>query len=243
MAFTKMTTAPAKNNKYFMRKASGGYNPCIPGNYPFNAKKTVGIAGMDVLPNCVGWSTGRFNMIIGKGNCNYLGNTNAKNFVDLAKRQGLKVGTEPKEGACICWTSGTYGHVAIVEQVISRTEILVSQSGWSYKGGAMWIAKHQKGSDGQWTAGGDKSWMKNDYKFLGFIYQPEPEPAPKKTDDAEIIRKHITRKSMLVDNARMDIPAIYSDGRWYVQLAALDEIMHIAKVGYDAATNTPTITD
>ena len=146
MAFIMRTKAPDKGNKYYIRKQNGGYNPCILGNHPFGAANRTGLAGMNVLPNCVGYATGRFNEIGGYGSCKYLGNTNAKNFISaFVKPQGLKVGQTPKVGACMVWSSGQYGHVAIVEQVISPTEVLVSQSGWSYRGGAMWTAKHKKG--------------------------------------------------------------------------------------------------
>ena len=45
--FTKRTSAPATNNKYYKNHTKGGVNVCIV------------ISGDSVLPNCVGYSWGR----------------------------------------------------------------------------------------------------------------------------------------------------------------------------------------
>lgn len=177
MAFKERLVTPSKGDKYYTRSANGGYNPCILGNTALIARPWTGA----VIPNCVGYATGRFNEIGGYGKCKYLGNTNAENFYALAQRQGLKVGSLPKVGACMVWQSGATlgggdgaGHVVIVERVISDTEVLVSQSGWSSRK-AFWTSVHKKGSSGNWVEGGDYSWMKSGYKFLGFIYNPAVE--------------------------------------------------------------------
>jgi len=166
--FTKRTSAPSRSNAYY----NTPMNPCILGNYPKNSIKKTGLPGMNVLPNCVGYATGRFNEIAGLPNCKYLGNTDAKNYISLAKAQGLKIGSEPKLGSCIAWASEENGHVAIVEEVLSDTSILISQSGWS-SSLPMWNGVHYKGPDGNWIEGYDYRWMKGKYKFLGFIYQPK----------------------------------------------------------------------
>ncbi len=177
MAFKMRTATPEKNNKYYTRSANGGYNPCILGNTQYIARPWAGA----VIPNCVGYATGRFNEIGGYNSCKYLGNTNAENFYALAQKQGLKVGQIPKVGACMVWQAGPTlsggdgaGHVVIVEKVVNNNEVVVSQSGWASKK-AFWTATHKKGSNGQWVEGSDYYWMKSGYKFLGFIYNPATE--------------------------------------------------------------------
>ena len=155
------------NSPYYIRKANGGLSPCIPGNNQYNLRPFTG----STLPNCVSWATGRFNQkIFGDGpeaECKYLGNKNAVDFVDWPALQGLDWGLKPRPGACMVWAHGE-GHVAIVEQVISDTEVITSESGWSYR--AQPIVREirrKKGSDGRWGYG---------YDFLMFIYPPGSEP-------------------------------------------------------------------
>lgn len=178
-----MSNLPEKGNIYYNRP-NVGINPCINGNYPYNSKSPTGWKGLDVLPNCTGWATGRFNEIIGKGTCTYLGKGNARSYYSLARRQGLKVGSVPKVGACVVWDGGLYGHAAIVEEVIDAETIIVSQSGW-YSKVPMWTAKHRRGN-GNWTEGADAYWM-GKYTLIGFIYQPEEEDMTRKETE-ELIR-------------------------------------------------------
>ncbi len=169
--FIPRLNIPNYGNRYYNRIATGGYNPCIAGNYPYNSAKRTGYLGLNVLPNCTGWATGRFAEIIDDGRCKYLGNTNAKNYYNLAIKQGLEVGQEPKLGACIVWSSNSYGHVGIVEKIISEDVILISESGWDSRI-PVWWATHRRGN-GSWINGTDYNWMKTDnYKFLGFVYNP-----------------------------------------------------------------------
>ncbi len=174
MAYMPRLITPEYKSKYYTRSADGGYNPCILGNVAKIARIWPGA----VIPNCVGYATGRFNEIGGYGKCKWLGNTNAENFYAMAQRQGLQVGSKPKLGACMCWMGGKTlkgadgaGHVVIVEKIINENEVVVSQSGW-LASKPFWTATHKKGKDGQWIEGGDYSWMKNGYTFLGFIYNP-----------------------------------------------------------------------
>ena len=163
---TARTTLPAKTNKYYLKKGYGGYNPCILGN-----KKHRYCKG-SVLVNCVGWATGRFNEIIGAKKCKYLGNTNAENFMALAKKQGLKVGSVPKVGACMVWAKGKVGvssdgagHVAIVEEVYNDESVLTSESGWGYTTKYFQNVKRSKGKNNRWG-------LDSKYTFLGFVYNP-----------------------------------------------------------------------
>lgn len=159
VAFTMRTTKPGAGNKYYIRKASGGYNGAIKGS-PTDSE-------CDVLANCVGYAVGRFNEIGGWGSCKYLSPVNAENFIQY--KGDLEVGQEPRLGACAVWQKGATlsgsdgaGHVAIVEKVVSATEIVTSESGYGSK--AFWTQTRKKG-DGNWGQG-------SGYKFLGFIYNP-----------------------------------------------------------------------
>lgn len=177
-----MSNLPEKGNIYYNRP-NIGVNPCIRGNYPYDSKNPTGWPGLNVLPNCTGWATGRFNEKIGKGTCKYLGKGDAKAYYSVARKQGLKTGSVPKIGACVVWDDGSYGHVAIVEEIIDEETIIVSQSGW-YSRVPMWRAKHKRGN-GNWTEGGDAYWMKK-YCLIGFVYPPEEEDMTKAETEALI---------------------------------------------------------
>ncbi len=162
------TTAPASTNKYYLKKPYG-YNPCILGNkehrqYPHS-----------VLVNCTGYVTGRLGETSGEKKCEYLGNTNAENYIALAKKQGLEVGTEPKEGAVLVWkgVGEKAGHAAFVEKVVSSTEIITSESGWSYKNSYV-LKKTRKKGNGNWG-------LSASYADPQFIYNPNIDPYPATT--------------------------------------------------------------
>ena len=161
MSYIPRLTKPEDGNPYYNTKANGGYSVAIQG------KPTD--PGCDVLSNCVGYAYGRFNEIGGYGSCRYLYPTNAENFLQYAK--GLETGDTPRVGACMVWRKGATlsgsdgaGHVAIVEKVISTTEVITSESGW---GDAVPFKtrNRKKGSNGRWGSG-------EGYTFLGFIYNP-----------------------------------------------------------------------
>lgn len=159
MSFVMRTSKPEAGNKYYIRKASGGYSNAIEG-YPRDSD-------CDVLSNCVGYAYGRFNEIGGYGCCKYLAPVNAERF--MLYKGSLSTGQVPKAGACMVWQKGTAsnsdgaGHVAIVEKVISDTEVYTSESGYGSK--AFWNQTRRKGSDGKWGEGSGST-------FLGFIYNP-----------------------------------------------------------------------
>lgn len=157
--FVARTTKPEAGNKYYITKANGGWSNAIKGS-PVDAD-------CDVLSNCVGYAYGRFNEIGGYGYCKYLSPVNAENFMQY--KGSLEVGQTPRVGACMVWQKGNTlsnsdgaGHVAIVEKVISATQIVTSESAWSGK--AFYTSTRNKG-DGNWGMG-------SAYKFLGFIYNP-----------------------------------------------------------------------
>ena len=160
MGFTPRLTRPEAGNKYYIRKASGGYSDAVKGSPTDSA--------CDVLANCVGYAYGRFNEIVGEGACKYLRPVNAENF--LQYKGSLEIGTEPRLGACMVWQKGATltgsdgaGHVAIVEQIKSSAEIVTSESGYGASK-PFWTQTRKKG-DGNWGQG-------SGYKFLGFIYNP-----------------------------------------------------------------------
>lgn len=157
--FKPRTTKPTTNNKYYIRKANGGYSDAIAGS-PTDKE-------CNVLSNCVGYAYGRFNEIGGYGACKYLAPVNAENFIQY--KGSLEVGQKAKLGACMVWRKGATlsgsdgaGHVAIVEKIISDTEIVTSESAW---GGPAFYTKTRKKGNGDWGMG-------SAYTFLGFIYNP-----------------------------------------------------------------------
>lgn len=158
--FTPQLVIPAAGDPYYNTKSAGGYNPCILGN-PQRREKNL-----NVLPNCVGYATGRFNAIGNYGSCKYLGNTNAANFVDLARRQGLLISQKPTPGGCMVWRGGSTGegHVAIVELMMG-SRIITSESEYYGKPFTIYQRFGSNWSDGCY-------WMGSSYKFLGCIVNP-----------------------------------------------------------------------
>lgn len=175
----KRTTQP-KNNKYYIRTVTGGLNGAVVG------KPTI--AGANVLCNCVGYANGRFNEICNDPNLTgtaikfkYQLVCNAENFIESAKKQGLKINSTPIEGGIMVWQKGASlsgndgaGHVAVVEEVYSDGSILTSESGWN-----AWAFKtvRRTNANGRWS-------QASGYKFRGCIINPtikNPKvvPAPK----------------------------------------------------------------
>ena len=160
MGFTPRLTRPEAGNKYYITRAAGGWSDAVKGCPTDKA--------CNVLHNCVGYAVGRFNEIGGYGCCKYLRPVNAENFMQY--KGGLESGLEPRLGACMVWQKGATlkgsdgaGHVAIVEQIISPTEIVTSESGYGASK-PFWTQRRKK-ADGNWEQG-------RGYKFLGFIYNP-----------------------------------------------------------------------
>ena len=166
----KKRTARPKNNKYYIRKVSGGLNGAVAGNPT--------VAGANVLANCVGYANGRFNESINDPELtgkilafHYQLVCNAENFIESAKNQGLKISKVPVVGGVMVWEKGGTlsssdgaGHVAFVEEVYEDGSILTSESGW---GSSDWIFKNLRrtNSNGRWGQG-------EAYKFRGCIINP-----------------------------------------------------------------------
>lgn len=166
--FKPRLTRPESGNKYYNTPDAGGYavgaikgNPLLP--------------GCNVLSNCVPYAGGRFNEIGGYGCWKYFQYPpDAENFIDIAKQQGLQTGTEPQLGAIIVWAKGKTwtasdgaGHVAVVEQINSDGSIITSESGYGCAN-PFWTTHREKGG-GNWGAG-------TEYRFIGFVYQPDSSP-------------------------------------------------------------------
>ena len=160
--FTIRTSKP-KNNKYYIRKSSGGYSDAILG------KPTDSTA--NVLANCVGYANGRFAEIqaeiTGGHGIKYQLVCNAEDFIERAKKYGLKISNTPTLGGIMVWRKGKIGtgsdgagHVAIVEKVYDNNHVYTSESGWG-NSTPFWN-QHRYNSNGRWGAS-------SGYKFLGFI--------------------------------------------------------------------------
>jgi len=168
--FPILTAKPSKSDKYiylYNNASKGGKSRCIAG------KPTDSTC--NVLCNCVGWACGRFNhiynLLTGYDGIKYPNFcVNAENFIEIAKQYGLSTGLTPKAGAIMVWQKGATlnkadgaGHVAVVEQVISSTQVKTSESG--YNSFAFKNRIRTKGADGNWGTAGK-------YHFRGFIYNP-----------------------------------------------------------------------
>lgn len=168
-------TTPEYGNKYYNTISKGGYSTCILGNYPYGAASSnrTGAPGLNTLPNCVGYAMGRFNEIGGYNSFKYTFTGNAEDWFDYAKKNGFKVGQEPKLGGIMCWSAGKVGnggdgagHVVVVEQLNGDGSIITSESGWNSTK-LFWTTNRVKGN-GNWG-------QSSNYKYQGCIYNPAVE--------------------------------------------------------------------
>ena len=169
------TTRPEAGNKYYIRKASGGYSTCIQG------KPTD--KWCDVLSNCVGYACGAANEELGLGYEKYHLNCNAENFIERAIASGLSVYKTPQVGDIICWegAGSLAGHVGIVIEVINNNCIKIAQSGWG-SSNPFYITTNYN-NNGRWG-------LSSNYPFRGFIRilptPPKPQPTPGPSDKFNI---------------------------------------------------------
>lgn len=225
MDFVMRTTKPSAGNKYYIRKATGGYSNAIQGK-PKDSE-------CDVLSNCVGYAYGRFNEIGGYGCCRYLAPVNAENFMQY--KGSCKVGQVPKLGACMVWQKGATlsgsdgaGHVAIVEKVISDTEVFTSESGYNSR--PFWNQTRKKGANGRWGSS-------EAYTFLGFIYNPAvadddvPKEVPVEEEKEQVRPGEIVVGDVVkvVANAKyatgQKVPAWVRKKEWIVESAVADYVI------------------
>ena len=175
------TTRPTEGNKYFIRKANGGYSTCIQGK-PTDSQ-------CNVLANCVGYACGAYNEELGLGYEKYHLNCNAENFIERAIASGLSVVSKPVVGSILCWegVGSLAGHVAIVIEVINDNCIRTAESGYG-SSRPFWITTRYN-NNGRWG-------LNANYKPRGFIInpnypynptpKPEPTPAPTPSDKFNI---------------------------------------------------------
>lgn len=149
-------------SNYYRTIATGGWSPCIEGNNAYGLRPFPG----SVLPNCVGYTVGRFNELLGLNDCTWLGSTDAKYMLSLAISQGLQTGDEPVLGGVICWDSSGDGHCAVIEMVIDNDTVRTSESGWNYQGPDI-ITHHMR-----YRVGGDFFYAPG-YTYQGIIYPPD----------------------------------------------------------------------
>lgn len=181
----KIRTSQPKKNKYYIRTVTGGLNGAVAGSPT--------ISGANVLCNCVGYANGRFNEIINDPDLKgvvkafkYQLTCNAENFIESAKRQGLKISSTPVVGGVMVWQKGNTlgggdgaGHVAVCERVYDDGTILTSESGW-----ASWAFKtvRRDNTNGRWG----QNYL---YKFRGCIINPAVKnvitPSPKLAIDGK----------------------------------------------------------
>lgn len=160
--FTPRKTAPPATSKYWIHKSAGGLNECIV------------IEGNSCLPNCVGYAWGRWYEIL-KSRPN-LSRANAENW--YVTNDGYIHSKTPSLGAVACWSKGKVGvgsdgagHVAIVEEIKSNGDIVVSNSG--YKSKRFWMQTFTRSS----------GYAMKGYNFQGFIHLPTSVPAPDPVDE------------------------------------------------------------
>lgn len=193
---TPRSSKPEAGNKYYIRRASGGYSGCIKGS------PTDPIS--DVLANCVGFANGFINELEDKGREIVPLNCNAENFIERAISYGWSIVQEPvvggvmvfKKGATLSGNDGA-GHVAGVYAKPSPTQVKTAESG--YGGKAFWTATRNKGN-GNWGAGAD-------YTYRGCIVprywkpsNPEPTPVPTPSDKFNIGDKVVINGPLYVSS-------------------------------------------
>ena len=189
------TTRPTEGNKYFIRKANGGYSTCIQGK-PMDSQ-------CNVLANCVGYACGAYNEELGLGYEKYHLNCNAENFIERAIASGLSVVSKPVVGSILCWegVGSLAGHVAIVIEVINDNCIRTAESGYG-SSRPFWITTRYN-NNGRWG-------LNANYKPRGFIInpnypynptpKPEPTPAPTPSDKFNIGDKVVINGALYVSS-------------------------------------------
>lgn len=141
----KRTAYPDRKNPFFF---SSKYNPFV----------GTAFGPPALTHNCTWYAYGRFGEILGRRPALPTGNADSWYNACTAYEKGRT----PKVGAVVCWryTNGSYGHVAIVEEVKPNGDIVTSNSGW--RGAPFWMQT--------WTrASGYQGGM---FRLQGFIYQP-----------------------------------------------------------------------
>ena len=149
---------------YYIMTSYGGWSPCIQGNNAYGLRPFAG----SVLPNCVGYTVGRFNEMLNEGACTWLASVNANQMLAEAISEGLSSGDDPQVGGVICWDSPTYGHCAVIEEVIDSYTVRTSESGWNYTSPPIVTDNIRTRTGNSW----DPPW--SGYVYQGIFYPPHP---------------------------------------------------------------------
>lgn len=165
--YTPRLTAPAKSNKYYYSDLNPFYK------YGWG------------MPNCTCYAWGRAYEILGKEPdlCPYSA------YLWYGHNKDNKIytyGTTPKLGAIACWvySSGTSGHVAVVEKIVNNT-ITFSNSAYSGENFYLSTAPVKDPSNG------NKTWIFQGYIYLG-DYVADPN-APSTGDTSSTIAGDVYR--------------------------------------------------
>ncbi len=151
--YEPVTELPADLSVWWTQIAYGGVSVCIQGN---------GSAGRPfpgcTLPNCVGWSWGRFQQLLPEIDTR-LPSADAQLWFPMAEAAGMETGQEPKLGAVACFAGG---HVCNVEYIApDGSYIECSESDW---GGPLFSYRTRYRAN-NWVYGTAAG-------FQGFIYSP-----------------------------------------------------------------------
>ena len=235
--FTVRTTKPTKANLEYVTSGTGGWSGCIKGS-PTDSQANV-------LSNCVGYASGRFNEayneMFGTTGCKYYYlNCNAENFVERAqaKYPNLKFSSDPVVGSILCWRRGSTssssdgaGHVEFVEKVYDNNTIMTSASNY---GGTAFYTNTRKRSSGTGGWG-----LNSPYAFRAFIYDPAMQikvPVPVERDEwvdqVEVMEKSLRVRTKASLSA--DILGTCSVGFFNVSDKATADGYNWCKIGDDA---------
>lgn len=146
--FVPRLTIPSNTDLHWIKTTYGGYNHCILGSPSYGTGS--------VLANCTGYAWGRFLEECNLTNC-HLSTGNAGNWYGHTS-DGYQRGSLPKLGAIACWSGGSAGHVAVVEE-ITASYIKCSESGWNW-------------SDYFRITNYPVNMNRSGFTFQGFIYTP-----------------------------------------------------------------------
>lgn len=163
MAFTPRTTAPSTTDRRWIQINYGGYNQCIVGSN----------GGPSVLPNCTGYVHGRCMEIAGIITDNMgLSFNDAVTYWTNSSSDWIREQT-PSLGAVVCYstTGSAFGHVAVVEEILNSTTIVITES---HYGGVRWARETCYRQYGWRPSSGWNT------VFQGFLKNPyvEDEPEP-----------------------------------------------------------------
>lgn len=159
MAWDRRTTAPDVSIKYYRHTGYfvdgvEGVNECI------IIDQQTGF----VMPNCVGYSWGRwYEALRQRPN---LSRGDAQYWYGYTQ-DGYSRGVVPRPGAIACYSGGSIGgHVAVVEYLVGGTVAVTSNS--AYNSTLFWMEGLVFNPDtGAWDR------PVSGYNFQGFIYPPE----------------------------------------------------------------------